>query len=508
MILRSSVIISVITLISRIFGYFREIMMATVLGTGPVANAFHIAFRFSNVFRSFFAEGAFTASFVPIFTTKYKEDKDIAINYASKVQAMLISFLTIFTIIIEIFMPQIMVYLAPGFTSNDHLMELSIIMARITFPYLIFMSISTLYGGMLGTKDRFSTVAAAPILLNISMLIALVIGHENIESIGKMLCVSIVVSGILQLILVYKSASKYGLKLKLAKPVFDKDTRFFLKSLFPGIMSASVVQINLWISTIIATFYDSAVSLLYYADRVVQLPLSLIGTSVGMVLLPAFSKYKAPEDAEKSNNIKNRTLEFTMFLCIPTAFIMMVLSHEVIVATFQYGAFSISDSEKTGILLMIFATALPFFILNKIFTPCFHAVYDTKTPFHIAAASLFVNAISNYLFLLYHPFYYGIAISTAISSFFNSITLGVVSIKRGLYIPDKIMKFRIFKIICAVIILYIYHYFIGYIEFLSLIIPDTLINVFIYYMIYLASAFAMKIYKISEIKGLVAKNNH
>lgn len=507
MILRSSVIISVITLISRVFGYFREIMMATVLGTGPVANAFHIAFRFSNVFRSFFAEGAFTASFVPIFTNKYKEDKDIAINYASKVQAMLIIFLTIFTIIIEIFMPQIMIYLAPGFSSHSHLMDLSIIMARITFPYLIFMSVSTLYGGMLGTKDRFSTVAAAPILLNISMLIALMIGHENIEYIGKMLCISIVVSGILQFMLVYKSASKHGLKLKIVKPVFDKDTRFFLKSLFPGIMSASVVQINLWVSTIIATFYDAAVSLLYYADRVVQLPLSLIGTSVGMVLLPAFSKYKSPEDAEKSNNIKNRTLEFTMFLCIPTAFIMMILSYEIIVATFQYGAFSISDSEKTGVLLMIFATALPFFILNKIFTPCFHAVYDTKTPFHIASASLLINVISNYLFLLYHPFYYGIAISTSISSSFNSISLGIIAIKRGLYIPDNIMKFRVIKIIGSIMILCIYHYFIGYKQFLNLIIADTLINVFIYYMIYIASSLVMKIYKMSEIKNLIKKNN-
>ncbi|AZL15716.1 murein biosynthesis integral membrane protein MurJ [Rickettsiales endosymbiont of Stachyamoeba lipophora] len=506
MILKSSIIISFCTLISRVFGYAREILMATFIGAGDYANAFHIAFRFSNVFRSFFAEGAFTASFVPMFSRKYTSDSQTALKYASHVQMALIIVLTLLTIIVEIFMPQIMKVLAPGFVNEPKTFRLVVILSRITFPYLIFMSLSALYGGMLSSINKFTAVAISPLILNVSMIIALIFFNDH-PKLVHYLCLSIVLSGIAQLVYIIINSKKYNIRLRITKIVLDQDIRKFIKTMLPGILSASIVQINLWVSTIIATFYPKAVSLIYYADRIVQLPLALIGTSISVVLLPNFSKLHEKNDYNSINNLINRTCEICMFLCIPTSFIVLGMSEPIISATFQHGKFIAEDTIATAQLLAILIMALPSFILNKIFTPVFYANYDTKTPFLIAVFSLITNLAFNLLFLqLWHSFL-GIAISTLISSCINSLLLMIIAYHRKLFRFDRRLLIRLSAILCGSILLY---FAVGQVvTFIALPncieIINVLIQLGILFSAYLLFSIVLKIVDIRELKQILRR---
>ncbi|MBN8828537.1 MAG: murein biosynthesis integral membrane protein MurJ [Sphingobacteriia bacterium] len=503
MLIRSSILISFFTLISRMLGYAREILMATVLGAGPIANAFHVAFRFANVFRSFFAEGAFTSSFVPIFTKKLNnEGIEKASFYASQTFSMLILALIALSVIAEWQMDKIMTVLAPGFNNEPELFNLAVTFARITFPYLFFMSLSALFGGMLSSVGKYSSIAISPIILNLCMMVALVIKSDDKEYIGKLLSLSIVVSGCFQLVLVLYIAIKNKLFVKLVKPSLNSDTRKFLKTMIPGVLSASVVQINLWVSTSIATLFEKAVSLMYYSDRIVQLPLALIGTSISMVLLPVLSKYQLT-DSSKTNDIKNRTIEITMLLTLPTVIIIIALAEPIIVSTFEYGAFTKEDSQATANLMIIMTLALPAYILNKIFTPCFYSIHDTKTPFKVALMSLLLNIAVNMLFLGFHKTYLGIAIASTISSWFN-VTLLYCYLKRFDLIKfDKRLKRKLLANLFACLILIAIMFLIIKINIALPTLILTLIKVGIAYSAFIIIAFLFKAYDFTEIKGIL-----
>lgn len=429
MLLRKSILISVLTLLSRVFGYGREILMAVVLGAGATANAFHIAFRFANVFRSFLAEGAFTSSFVPVYSKLIAGDKNKEANlYASETLTLLTITAVTITVICEIFMPQIMYVLAPGFTDDKELLNQVVLLARINMPYLLFMCISALFGGVLGVFGSFSAVAISPLILNICMIMALIFHTGDKLLTAQILSFSIVISGILQFILIYYQCAKLKVGIKFKQFKLDNNTKTFLKAFFPGVMASSVTQINLWVSTSLATYYDGLVSYLYYADRVLQLPLALIGASVSVVLLPMLSKMTVSEP-EKINNTLKETLNITMFMTLPIVAITVFLNFDIISFMFEYGAFTSNDAEKTGIILMIMIFALPAYIINKIITPRFFAIHDTKSPFKAACLALVVNLLINTLFRHFYPIYWSIPVATFISSWMNILVL-IIFMKR------------------------------------------------------------------------------
>lgn len=430
---------------SRIIGYFREIAMATILGTNNIANAFHVAFRFSNMFRSFFAEGAFSAAFVPIYANKYQSDKEIADEYASKALSWLAYILIILTIIVEIFAPQIMLVLAPGF-KDKVIFDNTVLFARINFPYLAFMSISALYAGILNTSGKYFLASFSPVALNICMLIALYIFSSS-PNIGVYLSISVIIAGLIQLLIVIFACYKFGHILKLRFYKYDHEMHFFIKRMIPGILSGGVVQINLWFSTIIATYYESAVSIMYYADRIIQLPLALIGTATSIVLLPFLAK-KNIEQTQLELQEQRAGIAYNMaIIAITISSMTYAMSYEIIDFTLGYGKFTQQDVFNTAKFLNILSFALPAFMLNKVFTPYFYANHDTMTPFKTAIISLIINLVANISLMKIYPNYLTIAVATVLSAWVNVFLLMLYAYRRKL-----IMKLSVKKIILCIFI--------------------------------------------------------
>ncbi|MBN9542767.1 MAG: murein biosynthesis integral membrane protein MurJ [Alphaproteobacteria bacterium] len=505
MVFRKSVIVSLLTLLSRVFGYVREIMMAVVLGAGEVANAFHLAFRFANVFRSFLAEGAFTASFVPVYSKHIAKDDVKGANiYASQTLTMLCVISLILVIVAEIFMPQIIYLLAPGFTDDKELLDKAIILARINFPYLFFMCISALFGGILGVFNSFSAVAISPLILNIMMMIALGMPISSKFDIAKILSVLIVISGAMQVVLVWYQVKKLKIKIKFARPKYTQDMKIFMKTFFPGVLSSSVTQINLWVSTALATFYDGLVSHLYYADRVLQFPLALIGASVSVVLLPVFSKMEAGKD-DKINNLISQTIEVTMFMTLPILAVVTFLNKDFISFMFEYGAFSDHDAYRTGLLLGIMIFALPAYIINKILTPRFFSVHDTKTPFIAALIAMLFNLLINIAFLKYYSHFWSVSVATVISSWVNIIILLAVANKKNLYRATLVNLQKLPKIIFISLITAILSYYLSTHEFISLKQIDLPIKLLILIAIYLGLSSMLRIYKLQDLRKYLKK---
>ncbi|MGZ7210094.1 MAG: murein biosynthesis integral membrane protein MurJ, partial [Methanobacterium sp.] len=438
--------VGVATLISRILGYVREMFMAYSLGTGIVANAFHIAFRLSNMFRAFFAEGALNTAFIPLFSDKLSRyGKEQAIKYSNNVFMVLFCFLTIFIFICEIFMPSVINIIAPGFKSDSEIFTLAVTFARISFPYLMFMSLSALFGGILNTNGRFLLVSLSPSLLNIFIVLALIIFNKTPEEAGLSVSYAVTLSGISQLGLIMYLCNKIGFKVKIFKPTLDPEIKVLLKKMVPGIIGAGIIQINLLISTAIASHYSGAVSLIYYADRIVQLPLALIGTSMGIALLPLLSKNEIKSNEAESLKIKNKAIESSLLLAVPACLGLLILSNPIIELIFQRGAFTAEDTKNTSYIMMILSFGLPAFILIKILTTFFFANHDTKTPFRIASICIIINLFLNSMLIPFFS-YIGIPMSSIISSWINTVILFFIAVDRKLFILNIATKENIKKI--------------------------------------------------------------
>lgn len=422
---KSALTVSFFTLLSRIFGMIRDVLIASALGTTALADAFFVALRFPNLFRQFSAEGAFTAAFVPLYASKLDQSDEKARHFAQNIQSLMLIILILFTIMVLIFMPQIMTVLAPGFTKDPEKFAHSVNLSRIVFPYLIFISLVALYGGILNSANKFAIAAAAPIFLNLIMIAPLLIFHHNTQDAAYFLSYSVIIAGIAQLLWMIIFSYKYKVFIKLTKPKIDKDSKLLFKRMIPGIIGSSITQINLLINTTIATLIPGAISYLSYADRLSQLPLALIGTSLGIALLPALSRFIKNKDEYEANKIQNSAFNLAMFFTLPAAFALIALSYPLINLLFQRGSFHIGDTIATSQALCAFAIGLPAFVLIKIFAPGFHARGNTKTPVKIGLICVFVNFIIAVGFIQYIG-YISLAIATSASSWLNAILLGIV----------------------------------------------------------------------------------
>ena len=437
------------TMVSRVLGFVRDILIARVLGTGYVADAFFVSQRFPNLFRSLFAEGAFNASFVPLFTRRLAEEGvEAARRFAEQVLSVLLAVLLVFTVAAQIAMPWLMHVIAPGFAEHPEKFALAVQFTQITFPYLLFMALTALQGGVMNALGRFAHAAAAPILLNVVMILALVLVAPFTGLPGHVLAWAMAVAGVCQFLWLVIACHYAGIPLRLPRPRLTPAVRRLLRLMVPGIVGAGVMQINLVIGTIIASLQPAAVSYLYYADRIYQLPLAVIGSAVGVVLLPELARQLRGDRPELAMGTQNRCIEFAMLLTVPAAVALMVVPEPIVAVLFQRGAFKADATWPTALALAAYSAGLPAYVLVKALTPGYFAREDTATPFRYAVVSLVANIVLSVgLFQLIG--FFGIACSTAAASWLNVIMLGTTLHRRGDLRLDRRLLGRLPRILAA-----------------------------------------------------------
>lgn len=379
------------TLISRVSGFVRDILMAAWLGTGAVAEAFVVALSLPNMFRRFFAEGAFNTAFVPMFSKKLQHP-DEAQRFAREAFSGL--FLTVLALsaVAMIFMPGLVWLMASGF-QGDERFDLAVEYGRITFPYILLISMASMISGVLNANGRFTAAAAAPVLLNLLFIVAMWLGRWKGWDLGLTLAWATPVTGIAQLALVWWDARRTGYVFWPRRPRLSPDMRRLIAVALPAAFAGGVVQINLLIGRQVASRFEGAVTWLYYSDRLYQLPLGIVGAAVAVVLLPELARRLRAEDHAGGQSAYSRATEFGLFLTLPAAFAIAVIAQPMVATLFERGAFSAFDTQQTAAALVVYALGLPAFVLQKILQPLYFAREDTRTPFRYALLSMVVNAV-------------------------------------------------------------------------------------------------------------------
>ena len=446
------------TIISRLLGYLRDILIAIFLGTGVLADVFFVAFRIPNTFRRLFSEGTFNAAFVPIYASEIVKGKKKSENFANDIFNLLFLGLFFLILFIEIFMPVFISIIAPGFVGNPQKMQFAIDLTRITFPFLFFICLASFFSAILNSHNKFAAAAAAPIILNLVLIGILSFSKYLDDQLVYFLSYGVSLAGILQLLFLFKFVKKfYTLRFDFKLKV-NKKVKIFFKKLLPSIFSSGVTQINILVGTIIASFQASAVSYLYYADRIYQINLAIAGIAIGVVVLPQLSKHIQSKKKDKVLLIQNKALELSLFLSFPASVALLIGSEQIISALFGYGSFdeiSVLNSSKA---LYFFALGLPAFSLIKIFSSFFFANHNTKIPFYISLVSVFLNIIVSIYYFNKIGFII-IPIATTISSWFNALLLFLFLNKENLFSFNKIFLVKLFKIAFSSILMGIFFKF-------------------------------------------------
>ena len=448
--LRSIATVGGYTMVSRILGFARDILIAALLGAGPVADAFFVAFKLPNFFRRLFAEGAFNAAFVPLFSGRLaSEGLTAARAFAASVLSVMVVFLYLFVTLLQIGMPLLMYGFAPGFADEPAKFDLAVELTRITFPYLLFISLVSLLGGVLNSLGKFAAAAATPIILNIVLIGALIGATPYLPTPGHALAWGVAAAGMAQFVWLSFACHRAGMTFSLPRPRLSPGVRRLLRLMLPGAVGAGVVQINLLIDIVIASLLPTgAVSFLYYADRVNQLPLGVVGIAIGTALLPLLSRQLREGAGEEARHSMNRGIEFALLLTIPGAAALLVIAEPIIVVLFQRGEFDAVVSTATAHALMAYAVGLPAYVLVKVLGPGFFAREDTTTPVKIAIVCVAVNVVLN-LTLIHWLAHVGIALATAISAWLNAFLLMWTLRRRGHHALDARLKSRVGRIVIA-----------------------------------------------------------
>jgi putative peptidoglycan lipid II flippase len=445
--------VGAMTILSRVLGFVRDVLIAAVLGTSFVADAFFVAFRIPNMFRRLFAEGAFDAAFIPLFAGRLHADgSDAARVFAGHALTGLMVLLVVFTVLGEIAMPWLMLLLAPGFRNDPEKFALAVLLARIALPYLVCMSLVALYTGVLNSLGRFAIAAFTPSLLNVVLITALLglaaTGNTDKGHASVALAWGVAISGLLQIIVVAFAAARFGMSIPLERPRLTPDMRRLMALAAPGIMAGGISQLTGLISIIIATLQDRVVSWLYYAERIVQLPLGVIGVAVGVVLLPDLSHKLRSGDPDAVIVSENRALEFALLLTLPAAVALVLAATPIIRVLFEHGAFTSADTDATSKMLAVLALGLPAYVIIKVLHPSFFAREDTKTPMTFAAISMAANVVLAFaLFELIGGT--GIAIAAMLSGWINVALLVAALKRRGEFALDGTFRRSLLGILLA-----------------------------------------------------------
>src|SRR5262245_35598086 len=442
------------TLMSRILGFTREMLMAAAVGTGPIADAFYAAFQFPNTFRRLFAEGAFNAAFVPLFAKEIEANGvDGAKRFSEEVFGVLFTVLMALTILMELSMPLLVsTIIAPGFSDNPDKFDLTVALATIMFPYLVCMSLGAMMAGMLNSLRRYFAAAIAPVFLNVILIAVLAYawyaGQDGL-TVGYALAWGVLAAGLVQMAIVWIAVRAAGISIGFRRPRLTANVRRLLVLAFPAAITGGITQINQLIGTAIASGQASAVSSLAYADRIYQLPLGVVGIAVAIVLLPELARALKAGNLIEAANLQNRSVEFTLFMTLPAAAALLVMSEPIVRVLYERGAFAAGNSTPTvSAVLAIFGLGLPAFVLIKAFTPGYFAREDTRTPMYFAAVSVIVN-ISIALTLFPSIGAPGIATASAIAGWVNALLLLGTLVRRGHWGSDRPLLRRIPRLMVA-----------------------------------------------------------
>lgn len=428
------------TLLSRITGFMRDIMLAAILGAGPVADAFFVALRLPNHFRAIFAEGAFNAAFVPAYSRIREQDgPDPAKLFADRIFTLLLASQIVLLVLALAFTSDVISLLAPGFNEDPRRFALATDLTRITFPYLLLVSLVTLYGGILNSIHRFATPAAAPILLNLSMMVTLALA-AFFPTAGHAAAWGVLIAGVLELLLVMGDAGRAQVLARFRWPTLDKDVRKFFRALGPATVGSAGVQLAMFADTIIASFLAAgAISALYYADRINQLPIGVIGIAVGTVLLPEMSRRLAAGDDAGARHAQNRAIELTLLLTIPCLVAFLIVPELIMRALFLRGKFTGGDASAAAATLAAYALGLIPYVLIRSMTAPFFARGDTATPVKASLTAVAVNIL--FKILLMGPLaQVGLAIGTAIGAWVNVGLMAWFAARSGIITVDARLK--------------------------------------------------------------------
>ena len=448
--LRGFVTVGGWTMASRVLGFARDMLIAALAGTGPVADAFFVALRVPNLFRRLFGEGAFNAAFVPEFSgILTTEGPEPARQFAQEAIAVMAFWLLLLTALGEVFMPQIMAVLAPGFAETPGKMELTVALARITFPYVLLICLAALLSGVLNGLDRFAAAAAAPMVFNAVSIAAMLLLTPYLATVGHSLAWGVTISGVLQLALLAWAVRRSGMRLHIPRPRLTPRMRTLLRRMGPGLVGAGVTQLNLAVDVVIVSFLPpGSASLLYYADRVNQLPLGVIGTAVGTALLPLLSRQARGGQHTEAVATLNRAIEISLVLTLPAALALAVAGPPIMLVLFGRGAFDAESARLGAQSLAAYAVGLPAFVLLKVLVPAFFAHGDTSTPVRVGMVAIAINLALNLLFMvpLQHV---GPALATSLSALFNVIALGALLSRTGRLAVDARLRRRLLRMALA-----------------------------------------------------------
>ena len=441
------------TFASRILGFARDMLIAAVLGAGPMADAFFLALRLPNMFRRLFGEGAFNAAFVPAFTAALTlEGPAKARMLAAHMSTLMALWLSLLVVVGMIFMPQIMTVLTPGLVDEPLRFDLVVELSRITFPYLLFICLTALVSGVLNAADKFALAAGAPLLFNLCAIISLFALTPFVATPAHALAWGTMVSGVLQLAVVVWAAYKVGLGFPLVSfPRVTADAKQVLRRMAPGVLGASVTQLNLAIDMFIASWLPAgAISYLNYADRLAQLPLGVVGAAMSTALLPVLSRQLRGGKPLAAHRSMNRGIELSLALTLPAAIALIVTAEPIISVLFERGAFTAEKVAATAPALAAYASGLPAFVLIKSLAPGFFARGDTATPVKIGIATVALNLCLN-LLLTPHLHHVGIAMATSLSSWANAAMLAFVLSRRGHWVADRQLRRNVWRLLGAAV---------------------------------------------------------
>ena len=448
---KSTLTIGFFTLLSRISGFVRDVLMANLIGASWLSDAFFVAFKLPNFFRRLFAEGAFNAAFIPSFSSILTaEGRPAAIRFAGEVMSVLLVVLLVLNAIFIIFMPWITPAFAPGFANTPEKFDLTVTLSQITFPYILFISLVSLLGGVLNSLGKFAAPAANPILLNLCMIAAMLGLNFLSPTPAHALAYGVFIAGLVQLGWIAYNCKKNDALPPLLNPRLTRQVRMMLLLMAPAALGSGVQQLNLLIDVIIASHIPGAVSYLYYADRITELPIGMIGVAVGTVLLPMLSKQIRSGELAEARTSMNRALELVLLFGFPATAALCVIAEPIIRVLYQHGAFTVADMHAATPTLIAFTAGLPAFLAVKIFAPGFYANHDTKTPFKIASACVAINLFFNIAFVYgVHLAQVGMALATSIAGWVNVGTMGWILHKRGIFAPDALLKSRLTKMVTS-----------------------------------------------------------
>ena len=452
--LKSIATVGAWTMASRVAGLVRDLLIAAILGAGPVSDAFFVANRLPNLFRRLFGEGAFNAAFVPVFSgLLITEGEDVARSFTEEAAAALAFWLLILTVLGEIFMRPLLHLIAAGFASDAAKFELTLVLARLAFPYLLLICLAALLSGVLNAMDRFVAAAAAPLLYNAFAIAAMYALVPFVPTAGHALAIGVSASGVAQLGLLYWAVRRSGMRLHLPRPRMTPRMRLLLRRMAPGLVGAGVTQLSLAVDTVIGTYLpEKSVSFMYYADRINQLPLGVLGIAVSTALLPLLARQVSAGQTAEALSSQNRAIEYAMLLTLPAAAALCIIADPILQVLFVHGAFTHADASFSAQSLTAYAAGLPAFVLIKVLGPGFFARGDMATPVKIGMGILALNLALS--LALMHPLrHVGPPLATTLAMSVNVVLLAVLLHRRRHLVLDANLLSRLARMVAATAIM-------------------------------------------------------